>query len=271
VTPIPRLREEPLCFDVFAEPWQEGAVAAPGVELARAVPVQVASRYADGRGCTLIAALPAGWSGAERAVDGTLEAFVLEGELTVPGRTLRSGGFLQVPKGAGPVELSSGAGARVVFFWHATLAVLHSDGWRVTSVWDEPWTVTQLQQVPAGMLHKTLRLPDARASDVAGSAAGFLRLVLPGPGWFSPAMEKHGCWEENILLRGDMLMPMPGRGVLRPGTNLSNPADYWHGPMTTKGGALFLVHCDAPMDVVYRPHPGGEETLRAYLETAPWA
>ena len=27
--PVPRLREEPLFFDVFAEPWQEGAAAAP--------------------------------------------------------------------------------------------------------------------------------------------------------------------------------------------------------------------------------------------------
>ena len=31
----------------------------------------------------------------------------------------------------------------------------------------------------------------------------------------------------------------------------------------TKGGALFVVHCDAPMDVVYRPHPGAREELRA--------
>ena len=269
--PVPRLREEPLFFDVFAEPWQEGAAAAPAVELARGLSVQVASRYADGRGFTLIAALPRGWSGVERALDATLEAFVLEGELAVPGRTLRSGGFLQVPKGAGPVELSSGAGARVILFWHATLPVLHTEGWRATSAWDEPWEVTVLEGFPAGAMHKTLRLPDATGAAAAGTEAGFVRLVMPGPGWLSADMEKHGCWEENILLRGDMLMPMPGRGVLRPGVNLSNPADFWHGPMTTKGGALFVVHCDAPMDVVYRPHPGAREELRAYLDEAPWA
>ena len=269
--PVPRLCEEPLFFDAFAEPWQQGDAAAPAVEIARGLSVQEASRYADGRGCTLVAALPRGWSGVERAVDGTLEAFVLERELTVPGRTLRSGGFLQVPKGAGPVALSSGAGARVVFFWHATLPVLHTDGWRATGAWDEPWEVTVLEGFPAGAMHKTLRLPDATASAAAGTEAGFLRLVMPGPGWLSADMEKHGCWEKNILLRGDMLMPMPGRGVLRPGVNLSNPTDYWHGPMTTKGGALFVVHCDAPMDVVYRPHPGAREELRAYLDTAAWA
>lgn len=268
---VPRLREEPLFFDVFAEPWQEGAAAAPEVELARGLSVQVASRYRDGRGFSVVAALPAGWQGVERAADATLEAFVLDGDLTVPGRTLRSGGFLQVPKGAGPVPLSSAAGARVVLFWHATLPVLHTDGWRATSAWDEPWQVTVLAGFPAGAMHKTLRLPDASGAAAAGTEAGFVRLVLPGPGWLSADMEKHGCWEENILLRGDMLMPMPGRGVLRPGINLSNPAEHWHGPMVTKGGALFLVHCDAPMDVVYRPHPGGREELRAYLDVAPWA
>lgn len=268
---VPRLREEPLFFDCFGEPWQAGAAAAPEVEIARGLQVQVASRYADGRGFTLIARVPAGWRGVERAVDGTLEAFVLEGDLVAPGRQLASGGFLQVPKGAGPVELRSAHGARVVLFWHATLPVLWRDGWRTTSAWDEPWEVTVLEGFPAGAMHKTLRLPDAAAANAAGTEAGFVRLVMPGPGWLSADMEKHGCWEENILLRGDMLMPMPGRGVLRPGINLSNPAELWHGPMATKGGALFLVHCDAPMDVVYRPHPGGREELRAYLEAAPWA
>lgn len=272
MTPVPRLREEPLFFDVFAEPWQDGAVAAPEVELVRGLQVQVASRYEDGRGFTLVAALPAGWRGVERAHDGTLEAFVLEGELAVPGRVLGGGGFLQIPRGAGPVELTAGpAGARVMLFWHATLPVLWRDGWRATSAWDEPWEVTVLEGFPAGALHKTLRLPDAAVATAHGTEAGFLRLVLPGPGWLSADMEKHGCWEENICLRGDMLMPMPGRGVLGPGVNLANPADLWHGPMATKGGILFVVHCDAPMDLVYRPQPGAAEELRAYLEGAPWA
>lgn len=267
----PRLREEPLFFDVFVEPCQDGAAAAPEVELARGLQVQVASRYADGRGYSLVAALPAGWTATERAADGTLELFVLEGEVAAEGQAVRGGGFLQVSKGAGPVRLAAGAaGARVVLLWHATLPVLH-EGWRVTSAWDAPWEVTVLDGFPAGAMHKTLRLPDAAEPGAHGAANGFVRLVMPGPGWLSLDKEKHQCWEENILLRGDMLMPMPGRGVLRPGINLSNPCDFWHGPMATKGGALFLVHCDAPMDVVYRPHPETAAELRAYLEEAPWA
>lgn len=268
---IPRLREEPLFFDVFAEPWQEGAAAAPGVELVRGLQVQVASRYEDGRGFTLVAAVPAGWRAVERAADGTCELFVLEGELAAEGRALRGGGFLQVPQGTGPVALEAGpAGARVVVLWHAELAV-HQHEPRTTSAWDEPWEVTVLDGFPAGAMHKTLRLPDATGASAHGAATGFVRLVMPGPGWISADMERHGCWEENILLRGDMLMPMPGRGLLRPGINLSNPVGYWHGPMATKGGALFLVHCDAPMDVEYRPHPGAADQLRRYVEDAPWA
>ena len=127
-----------------------------------------------------------------------------------------------------------------------------------------------LEGFPAGAMHKTLRLPDANDAAAAGTEAGVLRLVRPGPVWLSADMEKHGCWEENILLRGDVLMPMPGRGVLRPGVNLANPADFWHGPLTTKGGALFVVHCDAPMFVVCRPHPGARDELHADLDTAAW-
>lgn len=268
---VPRLREEPLFFDVFAEPWQAGEAAAPGVELARGLQVQVASRYEDGRGFTLVAALPPRWSAVERAADATVELFVLEGELEAGGQLLRGGGFLQAPKGSGEVRLATGErGARVLLFWHATLAVEH-EGRRLTSAWDEPWEVTVLDGFPAGALHKTLRLPDAATGAAHGSASGFLRLVMPGPGWISSDMEFHGCWEENICLRGDMLMPMPGRGVLGPGINLANPVDFWHGPMATKGGVLFVVHCDAPMDVTYRPHPGAAEELRRYVEDAPWA
>ena len=70
------------------------------------------------------------------------------------------------------------------------------------------------------------------------------------------------------MLRGDMLMP--GRGLIGPGMNLANPDGHWHGPMATKGGALFLVHCDAPMGVDYRPYEPGPGELHEYLDTAPW-
>ena len=267
--PVPRLREEPLFFDAFAEPWQKGAVAAPAVELARDLDVQVVSRYADGHGCTLVAGLPRGWSGVERAIDGTLEVLVLEGELTVPGRMVGSGGFVQIPKGSGPVALSSGTGARVMLFWHATLPVVFRDGWRVTSAWDEPWELTVLDGFPAGAMHRSLRVPDIQGATAAGSEAGLLRLTMLGPGFAFTDMERHTCWEEDILLRGDMLIM--DEGVFRPGSMNSHPPEWWHGPMGTKGGALFVVHCDGPIDLALRPHAGAAETLHAYLESAPWA
>jgi hypothetical protein len=119
-------------------------------------------------------------------------------------------------------------------------------------------------------MHKSLRLPDESSPQAHGAAGGFVRLVLPAPGWVSPNQERHPeCWEENIMLRGDMLMP--GRGLIGPGMNLANPDGHWHGPMATKGGALFLVHCDAPMGVDYRPYEPGPNELYEYLDTAPWS
>lgn len=69
------------------------------------------------------------------------------------------------------------------------------------------------------------------------------------------------------MLRGDLLMP--GRGIMRPGSNLANPPGLWHGPMTSKGGALMLINCDAPMDVEYGDQTDADE-LDAYLQTAAW-
>jgi hypothetical protein len=66
-------------------------------------------------------------------------------------------------------------------------------------------------------------------------------------------------------------MLMPGRGVLAPGDCLANPRDHWHGPMVTKTGTLFIVNCDVPMPVEYRPYPPGDAELREYLATAPWS
>jgi hypothetical protein len=64
---------------------------------------------------------------------------------------------------------------------------------------------------------------------------------------------------------------MPGRGVIGAGDCLANPAGHWHGPMTTKGGALFVVNSDGPMSDEYRDYPPGSAELVDYLRTAPWA
>jgi hypothetical protein len=259
-------RDEPFLIDIFAV--EPSTIESP--EIVRGTPVAVVSEDVSTGGQTLLARLPAGWQGSEPADDGTLEVFVLEGELNVDGRTLHAAGFASVPQSSGGAELESAPGAVALLFWSPTLPVDPGAGVATRSAWDVPWEVTVLEGFPHGFMHKSLRLPDESGLRAHGAAGGFIRLVLPAPGWISPNQERHpDCWEENIMLRGDMLMP--GRGRIGPGMNLANPDGHWHGPMATKGGALFLVHCDAPMGVDYRPYEPGPGELHEYLDTAPWS
>jgi hypothetical protein len=224
------------------------------------------SRNAESGALSALVRVPPGWR-FDGECPGATELFVLDGVIVVSGQTLSSGFYCYLPEQAAPLQCASGDGATAYLSWtpHPRVGVTEIV---VLSSFARPWEATVLPGFPAGAMHKSLRPADA-AGEAHGGPDGFLRLVLPPPGWLSPREERHpDCWEENLLLRGDMLMP--GRGTLRAGDCLANPPGLWHGPMVTKGGALFLVNCDAPMRVEYRDHPPGPAELERYLETAPW-
>jgi hypothetical protein len=209
--------------------------------------------------------LPPGWNARADARDATIEAFVLAGALEVDGAPAAVAAFVSLPRGSG-AQLASPGGALAYLFWSPALAPRDDESCTLLDTWAEPWLWRASHDRPAGYLYKSLRRPD---HPLGATPGGFLRLVQLVPGWISPRREvHHGCWEENLMLRGDLLMP--GRGTMRPLTNLANPRELWHGPMTTKGGALMLVHCDAPMDVEYSTDTDDAELL-AYLQDAPWA
>jgi hypothetical protein len=65
-------------------------------------------------------------------------------------------------------------------------------------------------------------------------------------------------------------MYMTRRGQIRAGDCLANPPGLWHGPMATRCGALFAVHCDRPMNVEWRPARSSLRSLDRYLRTAAW-
>jgi hypothetical protein len=87
------------------------------------------------------------------------------------------------------------------------------------------------------------------------------------PGFVAPKEHVHSTWEELVFLQGDWFEP---RGVVAPGTFLGNPAGWWHAPVTTRDGALALVHATAPLDLEQRERPGGEAFCREYLDRASW-
>jgi len=255
-------RSEPQVFSIHHQPAEP--VGDPG--LAQGCRAHSVSRDEGTAAYTVLAHFDPGW-GFEGEPEGVTELFVLEGALAVGDWELSSGHYCQLPSGGGVLSATSPRGATAFVIWSPALG--NSEQALASSSFALPWESTVLPGFPAGAMHKSLRPGDLGGS-AHGGPNGFLRLVLTPPGWLSPREERHvDCWEENILLRGDMLMP--GRGTIRSGDCLANPPGFWHGPMVTKGGALFLVNCDAPMPVEYRDHPPGPRELERYLETAPWS
>lgn len=255
-------RDEPLIANI----WRQAPtrVAEPAVVAGR--DVRVVSRDPQTGASSLLVQLPADWTG-EFGDNGAVELFVLTGAVEIDDRAMSTAEYVYVPPGT-TATCRCDHGASVLMFWTPAPKILVEELF-ATSLWSLPWEPTSIPGFPAGPMHKSLRPQDA--SGIAhGSPDGFLRVVLVTPGWFSGAHERHvDCWEENIMLQGDMLMP--GRGVIAPGDTLANPRGHWHGPMTTKTGALFLVNCDAPMPVEYRDDPQDADELQRYLDVTPWA
>jgi hypothetical protein len=247
-------RDEPQFFR-FA------VLAAEEVEepLVSGLPVRVVSRGDDGAS-TLLARLPPGWHASPPPAPGTLECFVLDGDLTVGRERLGSGGYATLSRSE-RTALSSTGGAETFFFVSPRLEP--RDGVRLTSAWEEQWRPSGLP----GMLHISFRHPDGDGPP-PGGPDGFLRLFAVAPGFRLDCRERHTCWEENLVLRGDMWMA--DRGVLGPRSCVANPRGLWHGPMVSKGGAVLLVHCDRPHTIEYDGWEGDPWQLEAYLERAPW-
>jgi len=242
--------------------------AVADVPLFSALEARVISRDSAGA-CTLEVETPAGWR-ATADPDGQLDIFVLDGELAVAGERLAGGGFTTLPRGETVVSGAPDAPARVIAIWRPA-ADARAPGSRphIASAWDRSWETNTQPGTPFGLMRRRLREDDAGPPQ--GPTGGWVRLVHVVPGWCTEGEERHvDCWEENILLRGDVYMA-DRRAAIRTGDCLANPPGHWHGPMATKGGALFLVHCDHPMGVELRNEGASDEDLQQYLVSAPWA
>ena len=254
-------RDEPLCFSYMADAPRPCS----DIEFLDRLPVRIVSVERDGLGLTALADTMAGWTATGR-VEGTIEFFVLSGALMVGAERVAGGGYLALSAGTKRVTLRSERASRFLVIRTALRGI---EAGRC-SVWDEPWSLVMIGGSPTGSSVRQLRQPTGAAPGVVGGSAGAVMLAQLAPGWTSPVMEVHDAWEENLLLGGDLIMAQPGRGVLRPGMNLANPEGHWHGPMATKSGALFIIHCDSPKAIVTRHHPGAQKKLRTYLESALW-
>lgn len=118
-------RDEPQFYNVHELEWS----SASDLAVTSAADCSMLNRNEDTGSATLMVRLPAGWHGRHQAQDGTLEVFVLEGQLTLNGESVGTSGFMFVPEGSGDSELSSEQGATALFYWTVGMPLQSDASW----------------------------------------------------------------------------------------------------------------------------------------------
>lgn len=239
-----RNRDDQQFFNVWNEPWAN----VDGAKFFHGIQTRTMSDRADTGEGTYMVKVPPGWSHVEQADEAALEMFIVEGDVTANGRRVGAGGFVAVPIGCGPLEMTSEGGAQAYVFWNTKLPkdYYYDNQPYVAKVWEIDWILTEMPELRHGIMHKSLRWPDPAEGLLHGGPGGMLRFIQMAPGFGEPRQEVHwDCWEEMVWLTGDLLMPE--RGMHAGGSYLANPPGMKHGPLTTSKGSLLMLHCDKPM------------------------
>jgi hypothetical protein len=259
-------RDEPQFFNALA--LERTPIDGPGPF--DGIPGASVSWDALGDARTLILSLNPGWRAELDGRGGTVELLVLRGDLSLEDATVGAGGYVHLPQGGGGGELRSTTGAVAVAFWNPNMPAFPPPYTtnRVTRLRNESWI--EFPGVHSSM-HKSLRQPDMTSGGMEGGPGGFLRLVYLASGISDPVEHvHHECFEEVILLQGDLLLA--DEGMLALGSYSCHPQEWWHGPFTSRSGALYINHTDAPMGVPWevRDYSVGRDLVETYLDTAPW-
>ena len=224
---------------------------------------------------TWIVEIPPGWRGSTDGKFASLELFLLRGDVALEGETVRSSGYLHLPQMCGGGELQSERGALALVFWNPNLPgypypVTRN---RTCLSYRREWT----NSMPGahGVMHKSLRLPDPvphpQDEGFDGGPGGYLRLQYIAPQMIAEFEHvHHECWEEIILLQGDVMLLNEGQMGI--GSVVGHPQEWYHAPFVSRSGAVILVHTDAPMGFPWppRPYPNGRALCENYLSDAPW-
>ena len=261
-------RDEPQFFNAYSLDWERGL----GPELTHGIDARLCTKDDQTEASTLMVRIPPGWRHTESTAGGTLEIFVLEGDLSAEGQAVGCTGFIAAPEGSGPVEFSSERGCQAHVFWNPNLPALeYYDGGQlqVRKIWQEPWIASVMPGLEPGIMHKSLRVPDPHGGLIHGGPGGMLRLIVMAPGFGETRQEvHHDCWEEIIWVDGDFLMPQ--RGLHCAGSVLANPPELKHGPLLTMRGNVQILHCNAPMGADFHFFDGGAEIQERFQDEASW-
>lgn len=217
--------------------------------------------------------IPPGWKQSFDAREACLELFVLRGDVALDGDRVGASGYVHLPQAGGGGELRSKSGALALAFWNPSIPAFPPPYTknRALRLWQEPWHPSLPDS--HGIMHKSLRLPDPFGQGYDGGPGGYLRVLFIAPGIDAPFEHvHHECFEEIILLQGDVLLA--DEGVMGIGTVTIHPQEWWHGPFASRSGAVVMVHTDAPMGFPWPPRPNpmplAKEICCAYFDEARW-
>ena len=232
------------------------------------------SRDTNSGALTYLLELPANWQSRFDANEASLEFFVLDGNLSFNGEEVGAAGYVQIAQLQGGGELRSGSGATVYAFYNPDMPCFPYPLTRNRTL--KSWQGEWINSMPGahGVMHKSLRQPDpvphSTLEGFDGGPGGFLKMMYIAPGMVA-AQEHvhHECFEEIILLQGDVLLVNEGQMGI--GSVVCHPQEWYHAPFASRAGALILVHTDAPMGYPWpgRDYPNSELLTSTYLDNLP--
>jgi hypothetical protein len=232
----------PLTEFIYAQclPWQAGAAGGLRADL----DAKVLSRDTDNGEASLLVRYPAGWSRPKaEALACEEEMYVLDGEITINGRSYRRDCYACFPAGYVRERAESPAGCVILTMYDgfpaATTAPMRTDTPLVEFIdlYAMPWDTSVAD--PAlewmGNRRKVLRWDSAY-----NQKATFIIATPPHiypTDWLCPTLT-HPCIEESFQLAGEITGPHGRQGE---GAYFWRPAGIAHGPFGTRGGAMALI------------------------------
>ena len=262
-------RSRTFLAGVRTDTLAEQALSVPGSSGDLAT--KVLSRSSDGSVSQVVSA-PGGWTtGGARSFSALTEVFVLQGTMTVDGRTLRDYSYLRIPAGTNVSNIKTGdRGCRFLMFSTGLLEMVPtSDAGTAEleprSLHEMSWVASTTPGVTPGLLHKRLgEDPDT------GARTWIIGLIHWGreiSQW-----ETHPCAEEVYFLEGAMangeVFPDGSRMIpYEAGGYFYRPAEIGHsGPGSgTDTYVIGLCRSSSAMAVDWHdtppPFPAGFEAI----------
>ncbi len=230
----------PLTEYIYAQvlPWTPGARGNGRAD----VEIKTLSEDLDDGEMSLVVRYPPGWSRGAHALAAEEEMYVLDGEITIDGRTYGPDSYACLPAGHVRHASASPKGCVALTFYDAvpdlTTAAPAADAVRVDylNTYEMAWEGGRVGEAD-GLATQTKVL---RWDPVWNQKSTFVLFIPPHSypqSWECPALT-HPCVEESFKLSGDITGPL---GVQRVGSYFWRPAGVAHGPFGSRYGGMSII------------------------------